>query len=98
MQNLLLETIEDRNQLNVRCIMAEGAEGQQCNVEMRNEAGDVQRNCIKTTDGTGASCTLTGLLPGEYTVWAYDEGYNEDPAVEVMFIVTEKLTQVSTNS
>ena len=78
--------------------MAEGAEGQQCTVEIRNEAGDVQRNCIKTTDGTGASCTLIGLLPREYMVWAYDEGHNEDLAVKVVFTVTEELTQITTSS
>ena len=79
--------------MNVRHIAAENAEGQQCTVEMRNETGgDVPHNCIKTTDGTGTSCTLTGLLPGEYIVWAYDDSYNEDPAVKVGFIVTEELT------
>ena len=93
-----MEATEDRNQLNIRCIMAEGVEDEQCTVEMINGAGDVQHNCINANDGGGASCTLTGLLPGKYIVWAFDEGYSEEPAVKVVYNVTEELTEIPTSS
>ena len=97
MQDISVEATEDISQLNVSCIMAEGAEDKQCTVEMRNAAGDVQHNCINANDGRGASCTLIGLVPGEYMVWAFDEGYDEEPAVKVVFNVTEELAEIPTD-
>ena len=97
MQALSLEAIADSNQLIVSCVMAHGAESNHCTVEMRNETGIVQGNYI-VTDGPSALCTLTGLPPGKYMVWAYDEGYIESPAVNDVYNITSEFNEVSTSS
>ena len=88
-QNITPTLQRGGRELNVHCDMAKGAEDKNCTVEMRNEAGVLPRICFPTSR-RNATCKLSGLALGNYTILAYDQGWKETPAVEHAFPFAKK--------